>query len=109
MLTTAGVIFLRTGASVGIPLACSITGSGTLACAAMIPPVARARPSAVAPNIRFMAPILRGQIGTLLNKMTGSDFRSIDVRHTMHALDYVDGTPSRWRDRPDSLALYARM
>src|SRR5215831_12947650 len=61
MPTTAGVIFLRTGASVGIPLACWTTGSGTLACAVTIPPVANASPNAAARYMRFIAPTLRGQ------------------------------------------------
>src|SRR6266849_6754837 len=61
MPTTAGVIFLRTGASVGIPLACCTTGSGMLAFAEINPLVAKARPTAVALNIWFIASTLLGQ------------------------------------------------
>jgi hypothetical protein len=64
MLTTAGVIFLRIGASVGIPLACWMTGSGTLAFAATNPLVAKAKPNAVALSIWFITPILRRRITT---------------------------------------------
>jgi hypothetical protein len=52
MLTTAGIVCLRVGASEETPLACSITGSGTLAFT--LPP-ATARPNAVAKNIALIS------------------------------------------------------
>src|SRR6266849_2263270 len=61
MPTTAGVIFLRTGASVGIPLAGWTTGSGTLAFAVTTQLVANPSPNAAARYMRFIAPTLRGQ------------------------------------------------
>jgi len=55
MLTTAGVICLSSGASEETPLACWITGSGTLALAPILP-AATARPNATIPSSRLMLP-----------------------------------------------------
>jgi hypothetical protein len=59
MPTTAGVIRLSIGASDGMPLACWMTGSGTLALAAENTFAVSAMPSATAPTVWFMVPILR--------------------------------------------------
>jgi hypothetical protein len=52
MVTTAGVICLRSGASVGMPLVISRMGSGMLASAAVLL-LAIARPNVTAPSSRF--------------------------------------------------------
>src|SRR5262249_53085470 len=56
MLTTAGVICLRSGASEDVPLACSSIGSGTLALAHTAAAVT-ARPNAAIPSSSLIAVI----------------------------------------------------
>ncbi len=52
MLTTAGVIFLRTGASDGVPLDGGATGD--VSASAARPAVVAARPNAIAANTRLI-------------------------------------------------------
>src|SRR5215831_16388332 len=105
MLTTAGVIFLRTGASVGIPLACWMTGSGTLAFAATNPLAAKARPNVVALSIWFMMSILHGRKKIASGKQHHAQNRRLRFSAHPHAVHLYRRNSFASPDVPDSLAV----